>query len=75
VQYYDPYIPAIKHEEWELTSVPDLIEGVKQADCVVIITDHTDIDYRAVADAAVLVFDTRNAMRRAGVVSEKIARL
>ena len=45
----------------------------KQADCCVIITDHTNFDYKGLLDAAKLVVDTRNALR--GVESEKIVRL
>ena len=29
VSYHDPYIPHIQHDEWELTSVPDLMAAVK----------------------------------------------
>jgi UDP-N-acetyl-D-mannosaminuronate dehydrogenase len=40
---------------------------------VVIITDHTGIDYRRLLDCASLVVDTRNALK--GFRSEKIVRL
>ena len=44
-----------------------------QADCVVIITDHSDFDYKGLLDSSKLIVDTRNAMR--GIESEKIVRL
>jgi len=75
VEYYDPYIPSIGHEGWDLKSVPDLIEAVKQADCVIIVTDHATVDYPAVAQAAELVFDTRNALGAAGLEDPKVVRL
>jgi len=75
VEYYDPYIPSIGHEGWDLRSVPDLIEAVKQADCVIIITDHATVDYPAVAQSAELVFDTRNALGAAGSKDPKVVRL
>ena len=75
VEYYDPYIPSIGHEGWDLRSVPDLIEAVKQADCVIIITDHANVDYPAVAQSAELVFDTRNALGAAGLEDPKVVRL
>lgn len=75
VEYYDPYVPSIEHDGWMLESVPDLIKAVSQADCVMIVTDHANIDYPAVAEAATLVFDTRNAMGTNGIRDSKVVRL
>ena len=51
-----------------------VIDGALVAsDCVVIITDHTAVDYQAVLRDAKQVVDTRNALR--GVTSEKLVRL
>jgi UDP-N-acetyl-D-glucosamine dehydrogenase len=46
---------------------------VAKADCVVVVTDHTCIDYSAVADAADLIVDTRNAFK--GIAGDHIVRL
>ncbi len=43
-------------------------------DAVLIATDHDVVDYAALADAAKLVVDTRNACGRAGVVSDTVVR-
>ncbi len=51
----------------------DALASAKQADCVVIITDHSNFDYKGLLDAAQLIVDTRNALR--GVESAKIVRL
>jgi len=67
VEYYDPYVASLEHEGWELTSVPDLMAAARAADCVVVVTDHTAIDYAALARQAVLIFDSRNALAAAGV--------
>lgn len=75
VDYYDPYIPSIEHEDWTLNSVSDLLGAVKNADCVVVITDHSEIDYKAVAENASLVFDSRNVMGANGIESEHILRM
>ena len=75
VNYYDPFVPAIEHEGWGLTSVADLLAEARRADCVVIVTHHSAIDYRALAEASVLVFDTRNAVGAAGVRDPKVVRL
>ena len=47
--------------------------ALAKADCVVIATDHSGVDYKSLAEKAPLIVDTRNAMK--GVVSEKIVRL
>ena len=75
VAYYDPHIPSIEHEGWDLESVPDLIEQVKKSDCVVIITDHLAVDYAAIAESAQLIFDTRNVMGGQEIYSPNILRM
>ena len=47
VEYHDPYIPHIHHEYdgWQMDSVKDMMKSVKEADVVVIITNHKDYDY------------------------------
>jgi UDP-N-acetyl-D-glucosamine dehydrogenase len=75
VLYYDPYVPAIEHEGWGLTSVKDLLAEARQADCVIIVTHHSSIDYRALVEASRRVFDTRNAVGAAGVHDPKVVRL
>ena len=72
VSYSDPYVPALKLEGIDLKS-QEALAASRQADCVVIITDHSDFDYQGLLDSAKLIVDTRNAMR--GFVSEKIVRL
>jgi UDP-N-acetyl-D-glucosamine dehydrogenase len=46
---------------------------VSDADCVVIVTDHSQVNYRAIAKHAKLVVDTRNAMK--GISGRKITRI
>ena len=75
VSYHDPYIPHIEHEEWELTSVPDLMTAVRTADCVVIVTNHSSYEYPAIMENAQLIFDTRNALGVAGRNHRKVIRL
>ena len=38
-----------------------------KADCIVIVTDHSGFDYRALVEKAPLIVDTRNALK--GMVS------
>ena len=75
VTYHDPYIPHLSHEDWDLNSVPDLMAAVKDADCVCIITDHSDYDYAAIVEAATQVVDTRNATGHSGNKHPKVLSL
>jgi UDP-N-acetyl-D-glucosamine dehydrogenase len=64
ISYYDPYIPEFVNNEKEYKSLKDLTkEELKEKDIVIIITDHTEINYEMVAKNAKAVFDTRNAIK------------
>jgi UDP-N-acetyl-D-glucosamine dehydrogenase len=75
VSYHDPYIPEINEDEISLISVPDLMAALKLADCVVIITNHSDYDYAAILGAAQCIVDTRNALGEVGRNHPKVTRL
>jgi UDP-N-acetyl-D-glucosamine dehydrogenase len=62
VSYHDPHVPSIRIEEGHrLESVP--FAELERYDCVVIVTDHTAVDYARLVKEAKIVFDTRNATR------------
>jgi UDP-N-acetyl-D-glucosamine dehydrogenase len=71
VSYSDPYVPHLRLDGLHLEAQPE--SAAANADCVVIITDHTGFDYRALVDRAPLIVDTRNALK--GYTSSKIVRL
>ena len=77
VEYHDPYIPHIHHEYdgWQMDSVKDMMKSVKEADAVIIITNHKEYDYGKIIDSAKFVFDSRNATGKLGKNSEKVERL
>lgn len=73
ISYNDPYVSTIgrgRHYDLNMSSVP--LENLRQYDCVVIITDHSDYDYQAIVNESALVVDTRNATR--AISSPKIVR-
>ena len=79
VEFHDPHISHIHHEHdgWEMQSISDanLMKSVKAADAVVIITNHSTYDYTAILNTASFIFDSRNALGKAGKDSEKVVRL
>jgi UDP-N-acetyl-D-glucosamine dehydrogenase len=64
VLYHDPFVPTFKEDEHEATSVPLDRATIEAADCVMIVTDHTAIDYGLIGRHAATVVDTRNALHR-----------
>jgi len=61
VTYHDPYVPSFREEEGHVhTSVPLTDAALREADAVVIVTDHKSVDYERVIANASLVVDTRN---------------
>ena len=62
VSYHDPFIPELNHDDFKLTSVPNLIKAVEEVDCVVIITDHSQYDYQSIYEKAKCIMDSRNAL-------------
>jgi UDP-N-acetyl-D-glucosamine dehydrogenase len=71
--YHDPHVPVFgvgdkKYESHELT--PEILSG---HDCVVILTDHSEVEYEDVVENSSLIFDTRNATK--GYDSDGVTRL
>jgi UDP-N-acetyl-D-glucosamine dehydrogenase len=62
VTYSDPHVPRFREDGQEFRSVPLTPEVVASADCVMIVTDHTAVDYGMIKRKAKLVVDTRNAL-------------
>lgn len=69
VVYHDPFCPVIEDDghtplrNLPLRSVELTDTALRWADAVVIVTDHSCVDYEHVADGARLVVDTRGIMR------------
>lgn len=72
VSFHDPFVPTISGDDvgvdgfdplWSSELGPETLES---ADVVVVVTDHTDIDYDMVGRLASTLVDTRGAMRRRG---------
>jgi UDP-N-acetyl-D-glucosamine dehydrogenase len=82
VSYHDPYISHLhthddgkEHRGVEMDSVPDLMAAVRNADIVIIVTNHSSYDYPAILEAARLIFDSRNALGKVGKNHPKVFRL
>jgi UDP-N-acetyl-D-glucosamine dehydrogenase len=64
VSYFDPHVPRFREDGQEFRSVELTPDVVASADCVMIVTDHSAVDYRMIKRTAKLIVDTRNAIPR-----------
>ncbi len=73
VSYNDPFFPTVgrgRHYDLNMTNTP--LDNLGQYDAVVIVTDHTSYDYKAIVQQSQLVVDTRNATK--GIEAPNIVR-
>jgi UDP-N-acetyl-D-glucosamine dehydrogenase len=73
VAYNDPFFPTVgrgRHYDLNMTNTP--LDNLGQYDAVLIVTDHSAYDYKAIVEESQLVIDTRNATK--GINSKKIVR-
>ena len=73
VAYNDPFFASVgrgRHYDLNMTNTP--LDNLGQYDAVLIVTDHSAYDYKAIVEQSQLVIDTRNATK--GIDSEKIVR-
>jgi len=78
ITYHDPYIPVIEPHggsSVHMESVPLSDEALAAADCVLILTDHSAVDYERVVEQAAIVVDTRNATKNVERNREKIVKI
>ncbi|MCU1267015.1 MAG: nucleotide sugar dehydrogenase [Acidobacteria bacterium] len=68
-RYHDPFVKQIAFDDAHtesggepLQSVPLTDDELRESDCVVIVTDHSETDYQRVCQLASLIVDTRNAL-------------
>ncbi len=69
VSYHDPFVPEVHFDHAYTIGAGDPLfntelsdDLVKSADCVIICTEHSNIDYGRITQIASLIVDTRNAL-------------
>jgi len=66
LEYHDPFVPEFELNGGKIRSVPMTPARLRAADCVLILTDHTQFDYDAIFGSSRLILDARNAIKRRG---------
>ena len=73
VSYNDPYLPFVgRGRKYDLQMKSVSLDNLGEYDCVLIVTDHSDYDYKRIVREAKLVVDSRNATK--GIQSPNIVR-
>ena len=72
VSYSDPYVHEVRLDNVDLTS-QDALSSAKKADCSVIITDHSNFDYKGLMDAANLIRRHSERLRRFRIGQDRAA--
>jgi UDP-N-acetyl-D-glucosamine dehydrogenase len=70
--YHDPFVPEVAVNRQSLASIALDDAALREADCVVVATNHTSYDWDEIVEHARLIVDTRNATAR--VPTEQRAR-
>ena len=74
ISYFDPFVPSLEFGEFNLKSIKCLEENrLAEFDATVIVTDHSNIDYKSIYTFCDLIIDTRNVYKNYS--SKKIKRL
>ena len=72
VSYHDPHVPSFRENGVTMSSSP---LDPASYDCVVVVTDHSGIDYERLVEDSKLVVDLRNATGANGKGSDKVRKL
>lgn len=75
VDYHDPYIPYLKINSINLKSITLTKKALFSAGAVVILTDHSNIDYKFISRNSNLIIDTRNAVKDTNQKKGEIVKL
>jgi UDP-N-acetyl-D-glucosamine dehydrogenase len=75
IDYHDPYVPKFMDRGLQWHSLPLSKERIERADCVLILTNHSNVDYARVVREAKVVIDTRNATKNVTEGREKVVLL
>ena len=74
VDFFDPYVANIVMDNKTKAGLTELTaEQIKPYDAVVILTEHSNVDYELVKKKSALIIDTRNVYD--GIMSENIVKL
>ena len=75
VSYYDPFFPYLKIGNINLKRPKFAQKTFKDKDCVVIITDHSNVDYNFILKHSPLILDARNVFKNIKGKEDRVIKL
>ncbi|NQT32918.1 MAG: nucleotide sugar dehydrogenase [Candidatus Omnitrophica bacterium] len=75
VQYHDNHVPYLKIHDIKMRSRKLTVELLKKQDFVIVVTDHSYLDYKKIAGNSKLILDTRNVFWKNKIKGENIIKL
>ncbi|HEX7938682.1 MAG TPA: nucleotide sugar dehydrogenase, partial [Gemmatimonadaceae bacterium] len=75
VTYHDPFVASFVEDGHRMESVALTDDVLTKSDAVVIVTDHSNVNYQRIVDRASVVVDTRNATARTGKGHARVVQL
>jgi UDP-N-acetyl-D-glucosamine dehydrogenase len=75
LSYNDPFVPSMRLNGEILRSLELSPQSIAKHDCLIILTDHTIYDFKAIIASAKLVIDTRNATKGFDEFKDRIIKL
>jgi UDP-N-acetyl-D-glucosamine dehydrogenase len=66
VDYHDPFLPSLpktRKYNLKLDSIDLTAKNIKKYDCILLITDHDNVDYNLLIESGTLIVDTRGRLR------------
>jgi len=75
ISYCDPNVARFSLGGKAMSALPLTPQLLKESDCAVIITDHSDLDYEMIVSSSDLVVDTRNATKGVEAPPGRVVRL
>ena len=75
LSYCDPNVPRLSLGGRAMSALSLTPQLLKESDCAVIITDHSNLDYEMIVSSSDLVVDTRNATKGVEAPPGRVVRL
>jgi UDP-N-acetyl-D-glucosamine dehydrogenase len=75
LSYNDPFVTTLRMNGKALQSIDLTPANIQTQDCIIILTDHSNYDFRRIIAASKFVVDTRNATKDLHEFKDKIIKL
>jgi UDP-N-acetyl-D-glucosamine dehydrogenase len=64
VRFYDPLFAYVRIGEINLEREKLTVEALRRYDCLILVTDHSRVNYEFIQKNSKLIFDTRNVYKQ-----------